>query len=92
MRVDNFNKVSQLYQSNSTKKLEKTTKSSQSDKLELSQTGKDYQVAKQAVMKAPDVRMDKVNDIKRRMESGTYNISSQEIASKMVDSYFSTIA
>lgn len=91
MRVDNFNKVSQLYQMNSAKKTEKSSEVKKSDQLELSQTGKDYQVAKQAVAHAPEVRMDRVNEIKKRMESGTYQISTEEVANKLVESYFSTI-
>ena len=88
MRVDAFNKVSQIYQASSLKSSTKTAGSNFQDKLEISQVGKDYQVAKQAVLGISDVREDKVNDIKLRMESGTYNISSQEVADKLVESYF----
>jgi len=88
MRIDAFNKVSQLYQASSTKSATKATGSSFRDKLEISQVGKDFQVAKQAVAGTSDIREDKVNDIKQRMQAGTYNISSQEVADKLVESYF----
>ena len=91
MRIDAYNKISQVYQTNVTKKTNKTVASSTSDQVEISRIGKDYQVAKKAVAAAPDERMDKVNEIKARMESGSYNISAEEIANKLVDGYFNTM-
>lgn len=91
MRIDAYNKISQVYQTNVAKKTNKTVASSTSDQVEISRIGKDYQVAKKAVAVAPDERMDKVNEIKARMESGTYNVSAEEIANKLVDGYFNTM-
>jgi negative regulator of flagellin synthesis FlgM len=91
MRIDAFQKVSQLYQSNSVTGKSKVKGSSHSDKLEISQVAKDYQVAKQMVAKTPDVREDKVNDLKQRIASGTYDVSAQELADKLVDNYFDEI-
>lgn len=88
MRIDAFNKVSQLYQQNSTQKLNKTNAVGKKDRVEISQIGKDFQIAKQVVAQAPDIRQDKVNELKQRMASGTYNVSSEEVADKMVESYF----
>ncbi len=88
MRIDAFNKVSQLYQTNSMKSTAKTKSGSFSDKLEISQIGKDYQVAKQIVAQTPDVREDKVNEIKQRLEAGTYDVSNEEVAEKLVEAYF----
>jgi negative regulator of flagellin synthesis FlgM len=88
MRVDAYNKISQVYQANAVKKTMKTAGTSTTDQLEISRTAKDYQVAKQAVAGTQEVRTDKVNDIKKRIESGTYNISMEEAADKMVESYF----
>jgi negative regulator of flagellin synthesis FlgM len=88
MRIDAFNKVSQLYNTNSVKSTAKTKNGSFSDMLEISQTGKDYQVARQIVARTPDIREDKVNDIKKRMASGTYDVSAEEVANKLADSYF----
>jgi len=86
MRIDAFNKVSELYKSSSTKSPAKVKGSSGfSDMLELSQTGKDYQVAKQIIARTPDVRDTTVNDIKQRMEAGTYNITVKDVADKLVD-------
>lgn len=88
MRIDALNKVSKLYQANSTNKITKKNNVSNPDCVEISQIGKEYQIAKQAVAATPDVRLDKVNDIKERIASGTYNVSAKDLAEKLIDSYF----
>lgn len=89
MRIDAFNKVSQVYQANSTKKLAKTKNTGKtSDSFEISQAGKDFQIAKQSAVSAPDVRTDLVNSIKQRMNEGTYNVSDEDLANKLLNDYF----
>jgi negative regulator of flagellin synthesis FlgM len=88
MRIDPFNKVSQLYKANNVKSTSKTKGSSLRDSLEISQVAKDYQVARQIVNRTPDVREDKIFEIKRRMETGVYNVSMEEVADKLVESFF----
>jgi negative regulator of flagellin synthesis FlgM len=88
MRIDAYNKISQVYQTNQTNKTAKTAGTASSDQVEISRTGKDYQVAKQAVANVPDTRTEKIDDIKSQIASGTYNISVEEVANKVVDSYF----
>ncbi|NLO09352.1 MAG: flagellar biosynthesis anti-sigma factor FlgM [Clostridiales bacterium] len=88
MRIDAYNKVSQVYNANNVKKATKPSGGSFSDKLEISQKGQDYRVAKQIVTQTPDVREDKVNQIKKQIESGTYNINMTDVADKVVNRYF----
>lgn len=92
MRIDALNKVNQLYNKNSVKSTSKIKGSSLNDKLEISQTGKDYHVAKQILTNIPDVREDKVNEIKQRLDAGTYDISSDELADKLINRYFDELA
>lgn len=87
MRIDAFNKISELYKASSVKPASKTKGASFSDTLEISQTAKDYQVAKQIVARTPDVREATVNEIKERMEAGTYNVTIQDVADKLIDQY-----
>jgi len=87
MRIDAFNKVSELYKSSNVKSTAKAKGSGFSDKLELSQAGKDYHVAKQIVARTPDIRETKVNDIKQRMEAGTYNITIEDVADKLIENF-----
>lgn len=91
MRIDAYNKVSQMYQANKVHTVESAKKTGKSDQLEISQTGKDYQTVKQAVAGAEEVRMDKVEEIKKRLASGTYDVSMSEIADKLLDNYFNTL-
>ena len=69
MRIDAINRVSQLYQANSTKKVAKAKSTEKFDSVQISQMGKDYQVAKAAVAATPDVRTDLVADIKSRIQN-----------------------
>ena len=41
-------------------------------------------MAKAAVAAAPDVRTDLVNDIKTRMQNGTYDVSMEMLADKLL--------
>lgn len=86
MRIDAYNAISQLYQTNSVSSVKKAagTQSYSSDKLEFSSTAKSYQTARAAVAEASDVRMDKVSQIKAAMSAGTYNISSEAVADKIL--------
>ena len=52
---------------------------------QISKAAKTYQTARTAVSKASDVREDKIADIKARMAAGTYNISSEAVADKILN-------
>lgn len=88
MRIDAVNRVSQLYQANSTKKVTKQKSAEKYDSVQISQTGRDYQVAKAAVATVPDVRMDRVNEIKSRLQNGTYDVSMEMLADKLLAGEF----
>ncbi len=88
MRIDAYNKISQVYQTSNIQKVSKISGGTEKDKLEISDTAKDYQIAKQAIGQIPDVREDKVNAIKKQMQSGTYNVNMEEVASHIVEKYF----
>lgn len=87
MRIDAMNQVSQIYQANRTKKVSNDNKMSFADTLELSQAGKDLQIAKAAVAGVPAVREDRIAAIKEAMENGTWSVSDDELAEKMLDSF-----
>lgn len=56
------------------------------DVVSISGSGKDYHVAQKAVREKPDIRQEKVNEISRKIESGTYDVSGKEVAGKIIDS------
>ncbi|MDE6875503.1 MAG: flagellar biosynthesis anti-sigma factor FlgM [Lachnospiraceae bacterium] len=87
MRIDAFNRVSQLYQANSTKKTLNTGKKGNPDRVEISQMGQDVQAARAAVAKAPDIREDRVAAIRERMDAGTYTLDMDALADKLLTGY-----
>lgn len=87
MRIDAFNRVSQMYQATSTKKTTNTGKTGKSDNLQISQFGRDLQIARAAVAKTPDVREEKIADIKERMSAGVYRFDMDALADKLTDGY-----
>lgn len=54
------------------------------EKVDLSTMAKEIQQAKVEVSKLPDVNEKKVQEIKTQVEKGTYNVSGEQIANKMV--------
>lgn len=88
MRIEAYNQVAQLYKSSKTNKTQGTTKAeSARDQVTISQAGYDYQIAKQAVAEASDIREDKVAQLKARIESGQYKVDSGDFASKLLAKY-----
>ena len=90
MRIDSIKQVDPVYRKAGAKSNVAGTKKNSSDRIEISTLGRDLQIAKKAVSETEDVRWDKVNEIKKRMQSGTYNVSCEEVAEKMANSYFDT--
>lgn len=86
MRVDAYSAVSQIYHKGAASSVKKKGgTASYSDKLEISRTAKDYQVAKEAVSNASEVREDKVAYIKAKMAAGTYRVSAEAVAGRILD-------
>ena len=82
--------VLQLYQKSdnftaSSDKQVANTAAKPEEKVDLSTMAKDIQQAKNALSKLPDVREEKVQELKSQVEKGTYNVSGEKIAGKMVE-------
>lgn len=73
---DNYVANTEKQASNATAKTE--------EKVDLSTQAKDIQLAKNALSQLPDVREQKVQEIKSQVDSGKYNVSGEKIAGKMV--------
>ena len=56
-----------------------------SDKIEISDAAKDFQVAMKAFKELPDVRESKVAALKDQINSGQYNVTGSEIADKILE-------
>lgn len=89
MKINQIQQISELYGATSTRKMpSKNTKVGAKDKLEISETAKHFQTALKAAKESPDIRTEKVDKIKAQIESGTYNVSSEEVAKKMMATFF----
>ena len=86
MRIDSMNQVSQVYRMNRPKKINTAYQASFNDSVEISQLGKDIQIAKKAVGAAPDIREDKVAAMKAAFASG-YSVSDSDLADKLCESF-----
>lgn len=79
-------KALKLYNSQKrTKDIKTSAKAEKKDKLSLSSKAIEYQIAMKALKNVPDIRKDKVEEIKRQIETGTYKIDSGKIVEKMFE-------
>ena len=63
------------------------------EKVNLSTTAKDVQALSKAISELPDVREDKVQELKDRIGKGAYKVDAEKIAEKMVgESILDTLA
>lgn len=58
-------------------------------KAEISPRAREFSRAKEAAGKAPDVREERVADIKRRIAEGKYEVSPEAVANRLVDDHLS---
>lgn len=58
-------------------------------RAEISARAKDAAKAKSAAMSAPDVREQKIAELKRRISEGAYNVDANAVADRMVDDHLS---
>jgi negative regulator of flagellin synthesis FlgM len=88
MRVEAYNQVAQLYNREKTQKVQNTKQMSTGrDEVQISSMGRDYQIAKQAVADASDIREDRVAQLKERLDSGNYNVDINDFANKLLEKY-----
>jgi negative regulator of flagellin synthesis FlgM len=55
--------------------------------VNLSPALKETQLAKEIIASEPDIREDKVSELKQKIDSGKYTIDYNAVADKLVDSY-----
>ena len=88
MRIEAYSQIQNLY--NVSRPAGKTSPAAAPDfrdKLNISGAGKDLQVAKQAVSAAPDVREDRIAELKSSYQNNTYDVSSSDFADKILEKF-----
>ena len=87
MRIDAYSQVQQLYNAKKPVKVQGKAKTTASDQIQISSVGKDIQVAKNAVAAADDIREDLTAPIKAGIANGTYQVSGESFAEKLMQKY-----
>lgn len=87
MRVEAYTQVQQLYNNKKVTKAESRKNVSFSDQLQISSFGKDMQVAKAAVEASADVREEVTAPLKASIQAGTYEVSAESFAEKLLSKY-----
>lgn len=87
MRIEAYNQVQQLYQANRTNKTQKSASVTRTDKVQISSFGKDIQTARAALSATPDIREELTAPIKARIQDGTYEVSNESFAEKLMKKY-----
>lgn len=61
-----------------------TSGTRKTDSLVLSEEAHELNFVKEQVLKSPEVRTDKIGELKKQIQEGSYQVSGDEIASKMI--------
>lgn len=82
---NNIQKVLKIYNNqNSKKEIKSAARLGKRDELKLSDEAREFQIALKALENTPDVREEKIEEIRQQIQSGTYEIDSKKIAEKML--------
>lgn len=88
MRIDAYNQIAQLYGVQRNMGVQKTKEVGRmTDQVSISQSGREFQIAKNAVSQASDIREDKVAQLKTMIDSGNYQVEPGDFASKLLEKY-----
>ena len=62
-----------------------TSSTGGAEQIAISSKAKDIQKATEAVNAAPDIRVEKVDQIKEQIANGSYNVASEQLAEKILE-------
>lgn len=84
MRIEAYAQVQQMYQTRKINRNQKTGTVNLTDQVQISSLGKDIHIAKAAVAGSPDVREELTAPIKEKIQNGTYEVSNESFAEKLL--------
>lgn len=87
MRIEAYTQVQQLYQAKKIKQTQKTGNVTQSDQVQISSLGKDFQTAKAAVAGSPDIREELTARIRAQVKNDKYHVDNSAFAEKLLQKY-----
>ncbi|MCL2564835.1 MAG: flagellar biosynthesis anti-sigma factor FlgM [Defluviitaleaceae bacterium] len=84
-RIDGVRPTFEVHKTDKTGAVSRLSRTSgKKDNVALSSQGRDYQMALRALKEVPDIRENRVNEVLDKIESGSFDLSSKDIASKML--------
>jgi negative regulator of flagellin synthesis FlgM len=83
--------VNKKNQHSDEQQVEEKAQPSQDTIVNLSPALKETQLIKEIISSEPDIREDKVFELKQKIESGNYKIDNNAVADKLVDSFIDEI-
>ena len=87
MKIHNnsINKVLNMYNNQvNTNKANKSQEGKKADQLNISPEARDFQLAMKQVKNQPEIRTEKVEEIKKQIQAGTYKVDAKAISEKMM--------
>lgn len=87
MRIGAITQLQQVYGTQKKSGVQKKADASFRDQVQISSMGKDFQTAKAAVAGSPNVREELTASLKKRIQSGTYDVSGEDFADKLLKAY-----
>ncbi len=90
MRIEAYTQLQQLYKPKKVAKTEAKSNVNFSDQLQISSIGKDIQTAKTAVRGSSDIREDVIAPLKASIQAGTYEVSTESFADKLLGKFEET--
>lgn len=87
MRIESYTQVQQLYNTKKPAKLQGKSKLTGFDQIQISSIGKDIQTVKNALAATEDIREELTAPIKTGIANGTYQVSGESFAEKLMKKY-----
>lgn len=85
MKINQIQQIAEVYGATSKRQVKaQDVKAGAKDKLEISETARHFQTALKAAKASPEIRTEKVNQIKAQIDAGTYKVSAEDVAKKMM--------
>jgi negative regulator of flagellin synthesis FlgM len=85
MKINKTESILGVYFNKKANKVGKRKSLNKEDKLDVSDTAKDFIVAIEKYKQLPDIRTEKVEELKEKVKSGTYYVDGKRIAEKIME-------
>lgn len=87
MRIEAYTQVQQVYETKKSSQTKSVKSAGSVDQVQISSFGKDIQIAKAAVMASSDIREEVLAPIKAKISTGTYEVSAESFAEKLMKQF-----